>query len=43
MYKRVSKAYAKKYNQEFDVDYNKMIKQTIKYNIVDDLREVFTF
>lgn len=43
LYKRVSKAYAKRYNQEFDVDYNKMIKQTIKYNIVDDLREVFTF
>ena len=28
LYKKVSKAYSKRYNQEFDVDYNKMIKQT---------------
>ena len=42
LYKKVSKAYAKRYNQEFDVDYNKMIKQTIKYNIVDDLRDILS-
>lgn len=42
LYKKVSKAYAKRYNQEFDVDYNKMIKQSIKYNIVDDLRDILS-
>ncbi len=41
LYSRVTKAYAKQYYKRFGVDYNKMIKQTVKYDIVDDLRDTF--
>lgn len=41
LYSRVTKAYAKQYNSQFDVDYNKMIKQNVKYDIVDFLRDTF--
>ena len=39
LYSRVTKGYAKHYSKNFDVEYNKMIKQTVKYDIVDFLRD----
>lgn len=40
LYTSVTKGYAKRYYKDFDVDYNKMIKQSIRYDIVDELREM---
>lgn len=41
LYSLVTKAYATQYYKNYDVDYNKMIKQAVKYDIVDDLRDTF--
>ncbi len=40
LYKGVSKAYTKEYEKKYGVDYNKMIKQPIQYEILDSQREV---
>ena len=39
LYSAVTRAYANQYSKHYDVDYNKMIKQTVKYEIVGDLRD----
>ena len=40
LYTAVTKAYAKDYFVKHNVDYNKMIKQPIKYDILDQQRDV---
>ena len=40
LYSSVTKGYANHYLKKLDIDYNKMIKQSIKYDIVDDLRDM---
>ena len=39
LYKAVSSAYAKEYAKKFNVDYNKMIKQNVNYEILENLRD----
>ncbi len=39
LYTAVSKAYAKEYNKNFEVDYNKMIKRNVEYDIFDSQRD----
>lgn len=39
LYTAVTKGYTRRYHKTYDVDYNKMIKQSIKYDIVDEFRE----
>ena len=39
LYTAITKGYTTRYHKNYDVDYNKMIKQSIKYDIVDELRE----
>lgn len=39
LYKAVSSAYSKDYAKKFSVDYNKMIKQNVNYEILDNLRD----
>ena len=41
LYTRVTKAYIKEYYKKFGVDYNKMIKQPINYEILDNSRDVY--
>lgn len=38
-YKKITKAYAKKYYNTYHIEYNQMIKKPIKYEFVDELRE----
>lgn len=40
LYRKVTKRYARKYFEKYDVDYNKMIKQPIDYDMVEDLRSM---
>ncbi len=40
LYTAVTKAYAKEYFNTYNVDYNKMIKQPIKYDILDNQRDI---
>ena len=42
LYTGVTKAYTKEYNKKFGVDYNKMIKQAIQYDILDSQREILS-
>lgn len=41
LYTRVTKVYIKEYYQKFGVDYNKMIKQPINYEILDNARDIY--
>lgn len=41
LYRLVTKQYTKKYNEKNDVDYNKMIKQNVDYQLVDELRDIY--
>lgn len=41
LYTLVTKTYIKVYYQKFGVDYNKMIKQPINYESLDNLRDVY--
>lgn len=41
LYTRVTKVYIKVYYQKFGVDYNKMIKQPINYEILDNARDIY--
>lgn len=41
LYTRVTKAYTRDYNKKFDIDYNKMIKKNIDYDIMDDVRDTY--
>lgn len=40
LYTKVTKAYAIVYFKEYNIDYNKMIKQPVKYDILDNQREI---
>ena len=40
LYTAVTKAYSKEYFSKYNVDYNKMIKQPIKYDILDNQRDI---
>lgn len=42
LYTAVTKAYAKDYFAKYNVDYNKMIKQPIKYDILDNQRDILS-
>lgn len=42
LYTAVTKAYAKEYYAKYSVDYNKMIKQPIKYEILDNQRDILS-
>ena len=39
LYTAVSKAYAREYNKKFNIDYNKMIKRNVEYDIFDSQRD----
>lgn len=39
-YKKLTKAYAKKYYNSYDIEYNQMIKRPIEYDIVSELRDL---
>ena len=41
LYTRVTKVYIKEYYKKFGVDYNKMIKQPINYEILDNARDIY--
>ena len=41
LYRKVSKFYTITYKNKYDIDYNTMIKQNIKYDMVDVTRESF--
>lgn len=40
LYQAVTQAYANEYFQTYNIDYNKMIKQSVKYDIFDRFRNV---
>ena len=40
VYTGVTKAYTKEYFKTYGIDYNKMIKQPIQYEIFDSQREI---
>lgn len=40
LYTAVTKAYAKEYVKRYDIDYNKMIKRTLEYDILDSQRDI---
>lgn len=40
LYQAVTQAYANEYLQTYNIDYNKMIKQSVKYDILDRFRNV---
>lgn len=42
LYTAVTKAYAKEFFAKYKVDYNKMIKQPIKYDILDNQRDILS-
>ena len=42
LYTAVTKAYAVDYFTKYNVDYNKMIKQPIKYDILDNQRNILS-
>lgn len=39
LYTAVSKAYAREYSKKFNIDYNKMIKRNVEYDIFDSQRD----
>lgn len=41
LYTAVSKAYAREYNKKFNIDYNKMIKRNVEYDIFDSQWNTF--
>ena len=42
LYTAVTKAYAREYFAKYTVDYNKMIKQPVKYDILDSQRDILS-
>ncbi len=42
LYQAVTQAYAAEYIKAYSTDYNKMIKQPVKYDILDHYREIFS-
>ena len=39
LYTAVTKAYTKEYSKKYDIDYNKMIKRSVEYDILDSQRD----
>lgn len=40
LYNAVTKGYCKNYQKKYDIDYNKMIKRAVDYDIIDEIREL---
>ena len=40
LYKATTRGYAREYNRRYDIDYNKMIKRSIEYDIIKNARDM---
>jgi hypothetical protein len=42
LYTAVTKAYSNEYKKKYDIEYNKMIKRSVEYDILDSLRDTLS-
>ncbi len=42
LYTAVTKAYCNDYKKKYDIEYNKMIKRTVEYDILESLRDTLS-